>query len=106
MYERERKGKLFLRDSLGWKISNESDFFKPCIEWSRIGGDSLGVRYSGGGFLFDTNGSSAFPSPGKIKFLLSFLCTKLSTKLAQVVNPTLAFQPGDLAILKVTLFSP
>ncbi len=48
-------------ENLGWKISNERDFFKPCLEWSRISSGYLGVRFSEGGFLFDTNGSSAFP---------------------------------------------
>ena len=88
-------------DNLGWKISNESDFFKPCFEWSRICSGKLCVRYSRGGFLFDTNGSSAFPKSTHIKYLVAFLCCKLSSYFAQIVNPSLAFQPGDLAVLPV-----
>ena len=88
-------------DNLGWKISNERDFFKPCLEWSRISSSYLGVRYSEGGFLFDTNGSSAFPEPSDIKLLISFLCTKLSAKFAQMINPSIAFQAGDLAVLPI-----
>jgi len=88
-------------ENLGWKISNERDFFKPCLEWSRISSDYLGVRISSGGFLFDTNGSSAFPEPKHLNFLVAFLCTKISTNLAKIVNPSLAFQPGDLSVLPV-----
>lgn len=88
-------------ENLGWKISNERDFFKPCLEWSRISSEYLGVRISTGGFLFDTNGSSAFPEPEHLKFLVAFLCTRISTNLAKIVNPSLAFQPGDLSVLPV-----
>jgi type II restriction/modification system DNA methylase subunit YeeA len=88
-------------DNLGWKISNEKDFFKPCLEWSRISSTYLGVRYSPGGFLFDTNGSSAFPEDNHLKFLIAFLCTKLSSEFSKIINPSLAFQPGDLAVLPV-----
>lgn len=86
-------------DKLGWKISNERDFFKPCLEWSRISSDNLGVRISDGGFLFDTNGSSAFPELDRLHFLVAFLCTNLSNLFSKIVNPSLAFQPGDLAVL-------
>ncbi|HAT1978994.1 TPA: BREX-1 system adenine-specific DNA-methyltransferase PglX [Legionella pneumophila] len=87
--------------NLGWKISNEQDFFKPCLEWSRISSEYLGVRISTGGFLFDTNGSSAFPRPECLKFLVAFLCTRISTNFAKIVNPSIAFQPGDLSVLPV-----
>lgn len=88
-------------DNLGWKISNEKDFFKPCLEWSRISSTYFAVRYSPGGFLFDTNGSSAFPKQEHLKFLIAFLCTKISSNFAKVINPTLAFQPGDLSVLPI-----
>jgi len=88
-------------DNLGWKISNEIDFFKPCLEWSRISSSYLGVRISEGGFIFDTNGSSAFPDAKHLKFLVSFLCCKIASDFAKIINPSLAFQPGDLAVLPI-----
>jgi type II restriction/modification system DNA methylase subunit YeeA len=88
-------------ENLGWKISNESDFFKPSLEWSRISSSYLGVRYSPSGFLFDTNGSSAFPSERDIYWLLGYLCSKVTATFVQMINPTMAFQPGDLALLPV-----
>lgn len=88
-------------DNLGWKISNERDFFKPSLEWSRISSSYLGVRISTGGFLFDTNGSSAFPNESDLKFIVAFLCTPICTAFAKIINPSLAFQPGDLATLPI-----
>ena len=88
-------------DNLGWKISNEKDFFKPCLEWSRISSSYLGVRYSEEGFLFDTNGSCAFAEKPILELLVSFLCSKLSAFFAGIMNPSIAFQPGDLAVLPI-----
>ena len=88
-------------DNLGWKISNESDFFSLCLEWSRISASYLGVRYCEPGFIFDTNGSFAVSNEDDIKFLVGFLCSKTSHFLSVIINPSLAFQPGDLAILPI-----
>lgn len=88
-------------DNLGWKISNERDFFKPSLEWSRISSSYLGVRISTGGFLFDTNGSSAFPDENDLKFIIAFLCTPICSAFAKIINPSVAFQPGDLATLPI-----
>jgi type II restriction/modification system DNA methylase subunit YeeA len=92
-------------DTLGWKISNEVDFFNPCLEWSRISASYLGVRYCDAGFIFDTNGSfAAAKNDRDIKFLIGFLCSKVSHFLAGIINPSIAFQPGDLAVLPVLDF--
>jgi type II restriction/modification system DNA methylase subunit YeeA len=85
-----------------WAHNFNLDYiFKPCLEWSRISSAYLGVRYSPRGFLFDTNGSSAFAKPEHLKFILSLLATKISWHFSKIINPSLAFQPGDLAILPV-----
>ncbi len=38
-------------DNLGWKISNESFFFKPCITWTFVSSANFGVRISDHGFI-------------------------------------------------------
>jgi len=84
-------------DNLGWKISNEADFFKPSVEWSRITSGGLSFRFNPSGTIFDTNGSAMFADTKVLQDLLGLLCSKVSAEIVPILNPTMAFQPGDLA---------
>ena len=84
-------------DNLGWKISNEADFFKPSVEWSRITSGGLSFRFNPPGTIFDTNGSAIFSSTSTLQNLMALLCSTVSKNISPILNPTMAFQPGDLA---------
>jgi very-short-patch-repair endonuclease len=88
-------------DNLGWKISNEKDFFKQSITWSFVSSSYFGVRYSEPGAIFDVGGSSIFPKESDIFWLTGFLCSKLSTIFMKAMNPTLNFQVRDVAALPI-----
>ena len=90
-----------LGDNLGWKITNEANYFLPCVIWSRLSSSYLGVRKSDSGFLFDTNGSAVFPKDEQLLLITGFLCSKISYNLTQAINPTLALQPGDIGTLPI-----
>ena len=79
-------------DNLGWKITNESDFFKPSLTWSFVSSSNFGVRASLGGAIFDVGGSSAFPESDMYWVIAGFLCSKLVFEFLKASNPTLNFQ--------------
>ena len=91
-----------LGDNLGWKISNEDKYFSEGIAWSRISTTNFGVRYCPDNMIFDTAAPMIFPEDlCKIKYILGFMCTKIASTFLQVINPTIAFQVGDVAKLPI-----
>ncbi|MFJ7829472.1 BREX-1 system adenine-specific DNA-methyltransferase PglX [Peribacillus sp. NPDC097284] len=91
-----------LGDNLGWKISNESYYFKSCITWSALSSGTLAARYSPQGFIFDTKGSSVFfESENDLKVNLGFLMTKVSNIFLSFISPTLDYGVGQLSKLPV-----
>ncbi|MFJ5355067.1 BREX-1 system adenine-specific DNA-methyltransferase PglX [Escherichia coli] len=83
-------------DNLGWKITNEPDFFKKSITWSFISSSNFGVRCSLGGAIFDVSGSSAFPKDSDYFTTAGFLCSRVAYEFLKVLNPTLNFQVINL----------
>lgn len=82
-------------------IQNLDFMFKEGVTWSFINSSNFGVRYKKQGFMFDVQGSSAFPEKDKIFYLASFLCSKIAFYGLQVINPTLSFQAGNIASLPI-----
>ncbi|QHG20798.1 BREX-1 system adenine-specific DNA-methyltransferase PglX [Nostoc sp. ATCC 53789] len=80
-------------------IRNPSYYFKPSVTWSLVSSSYFGVRYSGKGFIFDSAGSSAFCQSDMIFSLTGFLCSNVTSKLIQAINPTLNFSSGNVAVL-------
>ncbi|SFG31259.1 Methyltransferase domain-containing protein [Sporolactobacillus nakayamae] len=90
-----------LGENLGWKISNENDYFKESISWSRISSSKFGVRYYNEGFIFDTAGCCIFDTS---LIILGLLASKLTIFFLNMMNPTLAFQVGDLKKIPIINF--
>jgi hypothetical protein len=78
-------------------IQNTDKFYKEGLTWSFINSDKFGVRYKPKGFVFDVQGTSAFPDLKKIKFVAGLLCSKVSLHFLETLNPTLSFQAGNIA---------
>lgn len=71
------------------------------ISWSLLAGNNFGVRYYNSGFIFDNNGRSIFFKNNQDKnayfdYLFTLLNSKLSYYFLDALNPTLAFQIGDV----------
>lgn len=91
-----------LGDNLGWKISNESYYFKQGATWSFISSSNFGVRYLPKGFIFDVQGSSLFLDEEDLLYkYIGFLNSKISFELLTYINPTLSFQVGNVSSLPV-----
>lgn len=84
-------------------IANTAYYFKESITWSFVSSSYFGVRYSEKGFLFDTGGSSAFVDAELIYYITAFLCSKLAYGFLRIQNPTLNFQPGNIATLPMVI---
>ena len=82
-------------------IANTQFYFQESATWSFVSASYFGARYSPPGFVFDTGGSSIFGKKQNIVYLTAFLCSKLATLFLVTINPTLNFQPGNIAALPV-----
>lgn len=80
-------------------IRNEEFFYLSSCTWSDISTSYFGARYTDGGTLFDGSGHSCFPSDENIANVLLMLCSKVSTLFLGVINPTMHFQVGNVALL-------
>lgn len=80
-------------------IRNPNYFFKKSVTWTDVSSSCFGVRMSDKGFLFDGSSHSAFPLIDDFNIIAGFLCSKLAYEFLKVINPTMHFQVGNIAIL-------
>jgi len=83
------------------KPHNSQYYFKESITWSFVSSGTFGVRYSPKGSVYDIAGSSVFPKPNDIKYLCSFMNSKLAFEMLKVLAPTINFQVGDIKRLPI-----
>ena len=91
---KDKNGKLKSRPQ------NTQYYFKKSISWSLLG-SPLGIRCYPEGFIFDVNGSSLFPSNEDYYYIVGCLGSKMSTLLLSILNPTLAFQVGNIKSIPI-----
>lgn len=78
-------------------LRNSDFYFKEGITYSACGGKGLSFRYLPKGCLFDSGGSCIFPLDIRDNnYVLAFMNSKLSTYIANCLNPTVNVQVGDL----------
>ena len=88
-------------DNLGWKISNESYYFRPAITWTAVSSSHLGVRFVDGGNIFGTGGSCIFPGSHNFELLGALLSAKVGRYFMDIGNPTLNINVEDVAAVPV-----
>ena len=69
--ENTRKVYPYLGDDLGWKISNESYYYRPGITWSGVTIAKNSFRVYEKGFIFDSGANGYFPYDDKQRFVLA-----------------------------------
>ena len=80
-------------------IRNPKYFLKPAVTWSLTGNKGFGARIIPKNCMFDNNGSSVFPRSDQLGALSCFLNSKVANHCLEVLNPTVAYQVGDIARL-------
>ena len=79
---------------------NENYITKKGLTWTYITSGPLGVRFVPDGFLFDNKGSMIFfEDEESIYVNLGFLCGAIAQVVSQIFNPTISFQPGNMATM-------
>ena len=78
---------------------NENFIFREGLTWTYITSSNTSVRYVPKGFLFDNKGSMIFFDEDKRMIALAFLNTKIATMVTKLLNPSLSFQPGNMATM-------
>ena len=79
-------------------VRNRNYYFKEGITWTLLSSSYFGVRSLEKGSVFDVNGMSMFLTQNEIErdYILGLLSSKLVKKFLEIINPTLAFQVGDI----------
>ena len=86
-----------IRHYKGSTIRNQNYFKKEAVTWTLLSSKSgISARYVRQNAMFDNNGSSAFPKDNQ-EALLGFLNSKVANECLTILNPTLAFQVGNIA---------
>ena len=74
-------------------------YFRPAVTWSLVSSNRFAARLQEAGSVFDVNGMSLFSGDAgeeEALLLLAFLNSAAASELLSVLNPTLAFQAGNL----------
>lgn len=91
----DEKGKLRSRPQ------NKDYYFRDSISWTLLSSSYFAIRTFPKGFIFDVNGMSLFIDKDYFKYIASFLSTKLAFYFLKIINPTLAFQVGNIKALPI-----
>ena len=76
--------------------------FRESLTWSDISSShNFGIRYSSPGKLFDGRGSSLFSTHDRLAYILALLCSKLSGFFLAIINQTMVFNVGDVAMVPI-----
>ncbi|MTV48970.1 BREX-1 system adenine-specific DNA-methyltransferase PglX [Heliobacillus mobilis] len=89
-----------LRSFAQSNLRNKEYYYVPGITWSTVTSGSFSARSFGYGYLFDNGGSCFFCEEDKRNYFLGLLNSKLIF-LIDCLNPTINYQPGDIARLPV-----
>jgi type II restriction/modification system DNA methylase subunit YeeA len=92
----------YLYGSATRTIKSISEYFKPCISWSKVSSGNMAMRYYSVGFLFDVAGCCIFSESEKdLVFLLGFCNTVIARFILGTISPTLNFEAGQIAKLPI-----
>lgn len=74
-------------------------YFKDAVTWNALTSTNTSARLSNYGALFDSAGSSMFPTEENILYFTAFMNSKCTSTLLQVLNPTLNYGAGTVGSL-------
>lgn len=78
-------------------------WFKLGITWTMVSSSFFSARYVTPGFIFDMGGPAIFPKNENIFLFLSFLCSIIGFNFIKILNPTINYQPGNIASLPIII---
>ena len=81
----------------GFRHDNRDFYFIQGITWSKLCSGNFSARAMIKSTMFDSAGTSIFPPAEAKAFLLGLLNSKIMLYLVQILNPTLAIYPNNIA---------
>jgi REP element-mobilizing transposase RayT len=94
-----RDGELLRANRPKTILRNPQFYFREAITWSLTSMLGFGARHRNAGFTFDVNGMSLFVDASRHAYVLAFLNSRVAREFLEILNPTIAFQAGDIGRL-------
>ena len=83
-------------------IKSMSEYFKPCLSWSKISSGSIAFRYYPEGFVFDVAGCCIFyKDKTTMLYDFGFVNSIIAKNILAAISPTLNYEAGHIASLPV-----
>ena len=83
---------------------NEEYILNAGLTWTYITSSDVSMRYVPKGFIFDNKGSMIFfKDENTMLKSLAFLSSKIAGIITKILNPTISFQPGNMATMPVAI---
>lgn len=76
--------------------------FRASLSWSLVTSGGFSVRFFPDYFMFNVAGISCFPS-AHLSYILGLLNTKITSNIAQMLNPTINMNAGDVAKVPIVI---
>lgn len=93
-----------LYKSITRTIKSISEYFKPCISWSKVTGGNIAFRYYSTGYIFDVAGCCIFFRKEELmNYYFAFLNSYVNRELLKALAPTLNFEAGQIAKLPIII---
>ncbi|MDR0911284.1 MAG: BREX-1 system adenine-specific DNA-methyltransferase PglX [Methanobrevibacter sp.] len=82
-------------------LRNTSFYFKENIGWTKISSSDTSFRYFPKGFVLGNASGNIFPKNENINFLLGLLNSKISSKVLNILSPTLNYTEGNMSLIPI-----
>ena len=93
-----------LYNSVTRTIKSISEYFKPCLSWSKISSGSIAFRYFPNGFIFDVAGCCIFyKSDTVMNYHFGFINSCVAKSILSMISPTLNYEAGHIASLPIII---
>lgn len=86
-----------MQKNKGFRHDGKDKYFHKGITWSKISSGLFSARQMNEGCTFDSTGTSAFPQGDMFELILGVLNSKVIQPIINLVNPTMAIYPHDIA---------
>lgn len=85
-------------------IKSISEYFKPCLSWSKISSGNIAFRFYPKGFIFDVAGCCIFYKDNSVQnYHFGFLNSKVCDSILKMISPTMNFEAGHIASMPIII---
>lgn len=83
-------------------IKSVSEYFKPCLSWSKISSGNIAFRYYPQGFIFDVAGCCIFYKNKNVMYYhFGYINSCVAKSILNMISPTLNYEAGHIASLPI-----